>query len=340
MKKNINILFFGLGSIGQRHLRNLKKLLKNNVNFYAYRKTKNVPLLNSHGNKTNGNIEEKFKISLISNLNFVESHNIDIVFITNPSSLHLDTVLKLKKLRNAYIFIEKPIDASLKKNKIFLQHVKKNKLQVFVGYNMRFHSGYEKLKSILKKGNIFKEIYYVIFKCSENIKDHHSYEDYKVSYAAQKKLGGGVSLTNIHEIDMMLDLFGNAKILRSYKDKLSRFNLNVDDFSLSFYKNYFLGKKLVSLIILDFIQSNKERYIKVVAKGGEIYLDLNKFTLKIINKNKNKNKVFNFVRNKNLMYMNELKFFLNYFQKKKRIPANYNETNAFKSLELALKIKK
>ena len=38
--------------------------------------------------------------------------------------------------------------------------------------------------------------------------------------------------------------------------------------------------------------------------------------------------------------MNELKFFLNYFQKKKRIPANYNETNAFKSLELALKIKK
>ena len=203
---------------------------------------------------------------------------------------------------------------------------------------MRFHSGYKKLKNILKKGNIFKEIYYVIFKCSENIQDHHDYEDYKVSYAAQKKLGGGVSLTSIHEIDMMLDLFGNAKILRSYKDRLSRFKLNVDDFSLSFYKNYFLGKKLVSLIILDFIQSNKERYIKVVAKGGEIYLDLNKYILKVIKKNKIK--TFNFGRNRNLMYMNELKFFLNYFQKQKRIPDNYNEINAFKSLKLVLKIKK
>ena len=39
MKKKINILFFGLGSIGQRHLRNLKKILNNKANFYAYRKT-------------------------------------------------------------------------------------------------------------------------------------------------------------------------------------------------------------------------------------------------------------------------------------------------------------
>ena len=38
--------------------------------------------------------------------------------------------------------------------------------------------------------------------------------------------------------------------------------------------------------------------------------------------------------------MNELKFFLNYFQKQKRIPGNYYEINAFKSLKLALKIKK
>jgi len=338
MKKKINILFFGLRSIGQRHLRNLKKILNNKANFYAYRKTKNVPLLDNYGNKISGKVEEKFKISIISDLAFVEACNIDIVFITNPSSFHLDTVLKLKKLKNAYIFIEKPIDASLKKNKIFLKHIKKNKLQIFVGYNMRFHSAYIKLKNILKSRNFFKEIYYVIFKCSENIQNHHSYEDYKTSYAAQKKLGGGASLTNIHEIDMMLDLFGNAKILRSYKDKLSSLKLNVDDFSLSFYKNYFLGKKIVSLIILDFIQSNKERYIKIVAKGGEIYLDFNKYTLQITKKNKTKK--FNFARDKNLMYINELKFFLDHFQKRKKITSIYNEINAFKSLKLALKIKK
>jgi hypothetical protein len=68
VKKTINILFFGLGSIGQRHIRNLKKLLKNKVNFYAYRRTKHVPLLDNYGRRIEGKVEEKYNISLISNL--------------------------------------------------------------------------------------------------------------------------------------------------------------------------------------------------------------------------------------------------------------------------------
>jgi len=338
VKKTINILFFGLGSIGQRHLRNLKKLLKNKVNFYAYRTTKHVPLLDNYGRRIEGEVEEKYNITLISNFNFVNKYNIDIVFITNPSSFHLSTVLRLKNLKNAYIFIEKPIDSSFKKQKKFLNHIKKNKAQVFVGYNMRFHPGYIKLKNILKSKKIFRKLYYAIFKCSENIKDNHSYEDYKISYASRKELGGGVCLTNIHEIDMMLDLFGNAVLLRSYKDKLSGLKINVEDFSSSIYKNYFLKKKLVTLIILDFFQTNKERYIKLVGNDGEIYLDFNNYLLQIIKKNKTK--TFHFIKNKNLIYVNELKTFLNFFRKKKKIPNQYNEKNAFKSLKLALKIKK
>jgi len=40
-----------------------------------------------------------------------------------------------------------------------------------------------------------------------------------------------------------------------------------------------------------------------------------------------------------LMYMNELKFFLDLVKKNKKIPHQYNEKNAIKSLKLALKIK-
>lgn len=338
MKKKINILFFGLGSIGQRHLRNLKKLLGKKANFYAYRKTKHVPLLDDLGNKIKGNVEKKFRISLVSNLNLVKKYNINLIFITNPTSFHINTVLKLKKLKNVYIFIEKPIDSSFKKKNIFLNFIRKNNINVFVGYNMRFHPGYIKLKEILKNKKIFKKIYYAIFKCGENIKDYHRYEDYKISYAAKKNLGGGVCLTNIHEIDMMLDLFGKATLLRSYKDKISKLRLNVEDFSFSMYKNYFLGQKLVSMIILDFFQTNKERYIKIIAEEGEIFLDFNNYFLKIIKKGKTK--TFNFMKNKNSMYINELKLLLNFFKNKKKIPNQYNEKNAFESLKLALKIKK
>ena len=154
MKRNVNILFLGLGSIGQRHLRNLKKLLSNKVNFYAYRRTRHVPLLDNKGNKIKGEIEKKFNISIISDLNFVDEFNIDIVFITNPSSHHINSVLRLKNLKNIYIFIEKPLDSSLKNYNQFLKHLRKNKINVFVGYNMRFHPGYIKLKNILRNGKV------------------------------------------------------------------------------------------------------------------------------------------------------------------------------------------
>ena len=338
MKENVNILFLGLGSIGQRHLRNLKKLLSNKVNFYAHRRTRHVPLLDNKGNRIKGDVEKKFSISIISDLDFVDEFNIDIVFITNPSSLHINSILKLKSLKNIYIFIEKPLDSSLKNYSKLLNFLRKNKIKVFVGYNMRFHPGYIKLKNILRNRKVFRNVHYAIYKFSENLKDYHNYENYKISYASRKELGGGVCLTSIHEIDMMLDLFGNAKLLRSHYDNLSSLKLNVEDFSLSFYKNFLFKKKVISLVILDFFQINKERYIKIVCDNGEIFLDLNNYFLKIIKKNKIK--TYNFIKNKNLMYINELKFFLNFFKKRKKIPDQYNEKNAFKSLKLALEIKK
>ena len=337
MKRKTNILFIGLGSIGQRHLRNLNKILSNNASFYAYRKTRHVPLLDKKGNKVKGTIEKKYNISLISNLGSVNENNIDIVFVTNPSSLHINSVLKLKNLKNAYIFIEKPIDSSLKNYKKFLKYLTRNKNKIFVGHNMRFHPGYIKLKNILKNRKILNKIHYAIFKCSKNLKDYHSYEDYKISYAARKELGGGVCLTAVHEIDMMIDLFGNAQLIKSHSDKLSNLKINVEDFSMSFYKNFLFSKKLISLIILDFFQINKERYIKIVCDKGELYLDLNNNYLKIVKKNKVK--IFNFVKEKNLMYMNELNFFLHLFKQGKKVPDQYNEKNAYKSLKLALKIK-
>ena len=42
-------LFVGLGSIGQRHLRNLKTLIRD-IEILAYRKSRNVPFLNNKNN--------------------------------------------------------------------------------------------------------------------------------------------------------------------------------------------------------------------------------------------------------------------------------------------------
>ena len=54
----MNILIIGLGSIGQRHLRNLK-LIEPKSTFYAIRKKENVPLLNHRNRPIKGDIKKK-----------------------------------------------------------------------------------------------------------------------------------------------------------------------------------------------------------------------------------------------------------------------------------------
>ena len=49
LTKYMNILIVGLGSIGQRHLRNLKEI-DSKIKIYAYRRTFNTPTLDNQNN--------------------------------------------------------------------------------------------------------------------------------------------------------------------------------------------------------------------------------------------------------------------------------------------------
>tara|TARA_B110000483_G_C18197102_1_gene543491 strand:+ start:1583 stop:2596 length:1014 start_codon:yes stop_codon:yes gene_type:complete len=336
--KKINCLFVGLGSIGQRHIRNLRKILGKKINFYAFRQIKNVPLINKNGKKIKGSIEERYNIKLINKLDRIFRVNVDLVFITNPSSLHIKTVLRLKNLKNSYIFIEKPLDSNLKKIKELKYFLKKNNNKVFVGFNLKLHPGYLKLKDIINKNKTLGKLNYSIFKYGENLKNFHKYEDYRASYASKRSLGGGVCLTSIHEIDMMLDLFTHSKIINHHSDNISNLKIDAEDFSVSTYRNFFLNNKVLSIIILDFFQANTERYIKLIFEKGEIYLDLHRFQLSIITPKKLKKYIFK--KDKNLMYIDEIKIFLDLFKKDKKIPIKFSLENAIKSLEIALKINK
>ena len=69
----MNFLFFGLGSIGQRHLRNLIKLKKKSK-IFALRKKYSAPLLNYKNEKIKGNVEKKYNITLIKKLGFFKNN--------------------------------------------------------------------------------------------------------------------------------------------------------------------------------------------------------------------------------------------------------------------------
>ena len=235
----MNILIIGLGSIGQRHLRNIKKLgLKCQI--YAIRKKNSTPLLNNNNKPLKGDIKRKYSVIFLKNLDQLIKKQIklDCAFVCTPSSLHVSQIIWLLK-NNINTFVEKPLGSSLKKiKKLEFLLKKKNKIITMVGYQLRFNPIIKYLKSILKKKNYIGNLLSVYIHHGEHIQDFHPYEDYRISYAANKKLGGGVILSQIHEIDYLLHLFEDYqfKKIQSISSKVSNLDLDVEDvFSAIFF---------------------------------------------------------------------------------------------------------
>ena len=85
-------------------------------------------------------------------------------------------MLKVKNLKNSYVFIEKPIHVNPEKIQKLKKFKNENNLKIFVACNLRFNKVYDIFKKFLNKSPLGK-INYVIVKSSLNIKDFHNYEN-------------------------------------------------------------------------------------------------------------------------------------------------------------------
>ena len=282
----MNILILGLGSIGQRHLRNLKKIDKK-INFYAVRKKFFTPHLDNKNKVIKGDIKKKYNIMYLKNLDQINKDqlSIDAAFVCTPSRFHIEEAIWLAK-NNINIFVEKPLGDSfrnLDKLKKLLR--KKSNLKHMMGYQLKFNPIILKLKDLLSK-KIIGDIYYVNIHHGEHINDFHPYENYKHSYAAKKSLGGGVVLTQIHEIDYMLYLFDNYKVITksSISTKVSDLQIDVEDTLSAQFILRDRKRNLICQLHTNFYEKPKRRQINIIGKKGKIFCDLNKGIINVFRK--------------------------------------------------------
>lgn len=110
-------MFLGIGSIGQRHLRNIKA--KNNkVNFYTIRDKFSVPLLNNFNKPIHGNIKSKYNLQRIKLSDVNRSIKINSDYICLPSHLHAK-FFKYLFNKKVNIFLEKPVGVNYKDLKLY-----------------------------------------------------------------------------------------------------------------------------------------------------------------------------------------------------------------------------
>ena len=319
-----NVLIAGYGSIGKRHLENFLQL--KDIQLTVYTKRNDLQLLKKKGIKVSSSLTECLK------------ENQDIGVVTNETSLHIPIAIKLAE-EGLDLFLEKPLSNSLKGVEKLRAIVKKKKLITQMGCNLRFHPCIKKIKSLIEQEKIGKIISAQVQNCSY-LPDFHRWEDYRKSYAARKDLGGGVILTQIHEIDYMYWFFQEVENVVSMSGKFSALDVTAEDYmsSLLQFKNKIIGE-----LHMDYFQRPSFRSCKIRGTKGEIYWNSDNNCVNIFNMNKRKwetkfDNGFSHNLDTYASYVEELKHFLKCVKHRKETINDLEQGIA--TLKIALAIKK
>ena len=253
----VKICFFGMGSIGKRHLKNLVKILKErklNFEIDVVKRTREV------------DEEVRFYVNNIYSIKDFTPTFYDIVFIVNDTSAHIETLNLMKNYSNNF-FIEKPL--SINVNKININDYKDKK--IYIACPMRYSNVIE----YLKKEIDVSKVYSVRAICSTYLPDWRPTIDYRHNYSAKKELGGGVTLDLIHEWDYLTYLLGFPEKVFNLNKKVSHLEINSDDLSIYIaeYKD-----KLVE-IHLDYFGRIPTRKVEFFLKEGTVIGDFIKNTI-------------------------------------------------------------
>ena len=247
----IKICFFGMGSIGKKHLKNLVKILDNREIKFEIDIVKRKKEIDD---EIKGYVSNIYKID-----EFIPNFY-DIIFIVNDTSAHIET-LNLMKDYSDNFFIEKPLSLNL--NGINLEDYE-NK-NIYTACPMRYSSVMDYIKNNID----FTKVYSVRAICSTYLPDWRPGVDYRNNYSAKKELGGGVTLDLIHEWDYLIYLLGFPEQIFNLNRKVSHLEISSDDLSI-----YIAGykDKLVELH-LDYFGRIPTRKVEFYLKEGTIVGD-------------------------------------------------------------------
>lgn len=329
-------LFVGLGSAGQRHLRNLKRLYGSEISISAYRVRGLQRVFDDQMRILEGkNLDSEFQIQVFGDYEDALRSKPDIVFITNQNSRHMEYALKAAEA-GCSLFIEKPISNTLDGIDELDRIIKAHSKVAYVGYQNRLHPCIKKAKEILSKGTLGR-IYMVYSELGEYLPGMHPWENYRDMHEARRELGGGVVLCQLHELDYLYYLFGMPQEVYAVGGRRSSLDIDVEDSATALCRYIYEDCECAVNIHLDFLQTPPTRHCKIAGEFGRFEFDLlkNEYKLYLSDGTAEEKRYDDFVRND--MFMEELSFFMDAVMGMSSAFIDISEGK--KSLEFALKIR-
>lgn len=285
--KHFNIAFVGMGSIGKRHLSNVCQLITSKGDSYSidlYRSSmsrelpKEVTALVENQYLCNEPVQKKY----------------DMVFITNPTSMHLETAVKFRSHTKA-LFIEKPVFDGFDVDDDIIKTL--DEIPSYVACPLRYNPVLQYVKQNIELSKVIS----VRAMSSSYLPDWRPGQDYRQTYSAHADMGGGVDIDLIHEWDYLSWIFGMPIQCLGIAGKYSNLEIDSNDTALYIAKN----DKMTFELHLDYFGRKTQRMLDIFTHDDTIQCDIVAGTVTYMNEGK----TITFNSERNAFQMAEIKHF-------------------------------
>ena len=248
----------GLGSIGKRHISNIKSI---------FPKCRLVAMSSSGASDREHFPDVDVWVNQTKQFLL---YSPDFVIIASPAPFHYLHSLPLIEA-GIPILIEKPLCTNYTDIQALAQIIETHRTPVAIGYCMRYSHCAQKVKEWLTKGylgnvrNVFSE-------AGQYLPDWRRDKDYKDSVSGKTHLGGGVIFELSHELDFIGWFVGDLKL--QYVVKRHSGELEIDGNLEDLADILLTAGKTVVNIHLDFLQHPFHRFVRIVGQNGIIEWDI------------------------------------------------------------------
>jgi len=250
------VLVAGCGSIGRRHIRNLRALEVDKI--FAF---------DLEAERLDGAVKA-FDVMPCTNFEEGLDRKPEVVLVCTPPNSH--TRIAQQSLdAGCHVFIEKPLANDLSGVDELLQTgVKRNRV-IYVGYNLRFNEGLLRLREMLNQSKIGRPLS-IRAEFGQYLPDWRPKEDYRRSYTSKAEMGGGIILDASHELDYVRWLAGEVESVYCTAGHVSDLDMDAEDIAEITMR---IRGNIVAHVHLDCIQRGYTRNCKVIGEKGSLLWD-------------------------------------------------------------------
>jgi predicted dehydrogenase len=191
----------------------------------------------------------------------------DGIVVASPTAFHLEQV-RAAIATGAHVLVEKPLATSAVELDGLVADAGD---RLMVAYNLRFFAPVAGLVDRVHQGACGAVSAARVWFGSW-LPDWRPAVDYRSTYSARAALGGGVLLDAIHELDMLIWLFGDAEfeVVGAVMDRLGPLEIDVDDTVRALLRH---ASGAAIEVSLDYLSRRYRRGIEVVGDRATVRLD-------------------------------------------------------------------